>query len=168
MQYTGKLVVVSIFSVALVMAGLAWGWNYFRTQQTLKFWGREGTLLIRRGPQVKTFQIQPQSNPTADNLSILKEADISKAPGLINARQPLLDDSTFLWDDEATNTPATYTHGAEFRDGEKVQTLLFDFQAERILNLTTGKSVRGLTKIMNGWKKYSQSHLDPASASEKK
>lgn len=168
MQNSGKLAVISIFSVALIMAGLAWGWNYLRTQQTLKFWGREGTLLIRRGSQVKTFQIQPQSNPTADTLSILKEVDISKAPGLINARQPLLDDSTFLWEDKSPSTPSAYTHGVEFRDGEKAQTLLFDFQEERILNLTTGQSVRGLTKIINGWKKYSQSHLDPPTASEKK
>lgn len=159
MNNPGKVVVFSILAIALAMAGMSWGWNYLRTQKTLAFWGKEGTILIKRGPQVKTFQIQPQTAPKADNLVLLKEVDISKAPGLVNARQPLLDDGTFEWSASPTDAPATYTHGVEFRQGENLQTLLFDFEKRLIFNLQTEKAVQAIPKIMTGWRNYSQRHL---------
>lgn len=161
MNNPGKVVVVAIFGLALLMTGLAWYWNYLRTKGPLEFWGAEGALLIRRADQVRLFQIQPQSDPQPSNLQVLKEADISKALGLVNARQPLQDDGTYQWNAAIPEKP-TYTHGVEFRRDGKEQTVLFDFDNRLVRNLRTGKSAGVVPKIATGWRDYASKHLASA------
>src|SRR5262245_28299976 len=99
MRTSGKIVVVSIFAVALAMAAFAWWWNRDSGYRSLQFWGKEQSLIIRDAPQVQLFEVLPLSAvPKAGAGTVIVKRhnsgqflfqldgaqDISSAPGLVH------------------------------------------------------------------------------------
>jgi hypothetical protein len=144
MQSRGKLVVLGMFAVALVAATFAWAWNYSRARQCLDFYGGEAARLIRVGGRVELGAPEGQS-----------PIDISKAPGLLNARSSLLDDASYDWRPDsltAVNEPPDAT--VRFSDDERAVLLAFDFQNKLVTIVTRGKSARLNNKTAAGWQKF--------------
>ncbi|MEX2175960.1 MAG: hypothetical protein WD872_16480 [Pirellulaceae bacterium] len=123
----GKLVVLSIFAVALVAASFAWWWNYNRGRKALEFYGPQAARLIRTAPTVEILVPIEWGDPAANNgdvdggvipdigYSIRRRIDVSQAPGLIHARTSLLDDASYQWN--ADQREQVFTYFVRFADG---------------------------------------------------
>src|SRR5262249_48288752 len=109
----GQLVVLAMLVVATLAATFAWWWNYSRGDQALEFFGPEGALLIRTAPHVSL--LAASESP---------EIDLSRAPGLLNARASLLADASFQWTEPQGNVaPAEWA--VRFRRGDHSVTVTF-------------------------------------------
>ena len=171
----GKICVLAILVVALTLSGLAWMWNRFAGMQSLKFWGPDGALIIRDGEQVELFEVIPPgpeesalfSNvtfPSPSGIRFTRELtnprDVSGAPGMIHAKNSLLQDHSFRWasgdQQHALRPEATRcTHAVRFtKDGEGAVTILFDFRENRLYFVEGQKSVLLAPKTVSGWKTY--------------
>src|SRR5262245_53603185 len=109
MRSSGKLVVLSIFAVALLMAAFAWWWNRQQGRRALEFWGKDSALAIRDGQNVELLRLQPRNGRLVDleGFDLLETKDISQAQGLIHARHSLLQDASFDWSGNRTR-PAQF------------------------------------------------------------
>lgn len=136
----GKLAVLAIFALALCMASFAWWWNYSHAQRTLKFYGAEAATLIRTAPKVEL-------------LTATGEIDISKAPGLINARTSLLADASYQWHEPAA-VAIDPEASVRFSNHGKTAVVGFDFQSQAVQNPSTGKTATLITKTAEGWRSF--------------
>ncbi|MBC7856776.1 MAG: hypothetical protein IAF94_25380 [Pirellulaceae bacterium] len=100
MRSSGKLVVLSIFAVALLMAAFAWWWNRQQGRRAMEFWGRDSALAIRDGKVVELVKLRMKSGRLVDleAFDIVESKDISQAQGLLHARYSLLQDASFDWE----------------------------------------------------------------------
>lgn len=166
MQVQGKWVILTIVGVALLAAGTAW-WNQFRRgQQTLAFWGPESALRIRLAPECELVSLTAETSPdtTSASLPSLPEATVRRsltgAPGLVHARQALVQDSTYNW--SATTPPADvkWRYALIFRDPTKGQEtrLLFDLELGWVMDLDQQKAVQ-LAAHREGLKRYFEEQL---------
>src|SRR5438067_7270819 len=139
MPNRGQLVVVTMFGVALLAAAFAWAWNYQRSRRCLDFFGAHQARLIRTAPRVEIL--------TPDGGSI----DISKAPGLLNARSSLLDDASFEWQAVIATDDSGEATTVCFTDRDQSASLVFDFERETLTELLTGKRTKLDKKTCEGW-----------------
>jgi hypothetical protein len=138
----GRWVVVFIFAVAVLLSAFAWWWNYNRGRQALELFGAEGATLVRTAPQVEIHDIQTG-----------RAIDISKAPGLINARASLLSDASYDW--AASDVPFdSPPYAVKFRRGEQAVSVTFDFADQAMKVSSTGRVVRLVKKTADGWRSY--------------
>ncbi|HEY2414490.1 MAG TPA: hypothetical protein VGI40_19750 [Pirellulaceae bacterium] len=131
-----------MFAVAILMAAMAWWWNYHRGQKALDFYGPEGVLLIRTAPVVEFLQPTPEA-----------VIDISKAPGLINARASLLSDASYDWTATAVREESPL-FSVRFRRGDRSVVMTFDFENRTVHASTTDKTARLVKKTAEGWQNY--------------
>src|SRR6476620_10123177 len=83
---SGRTLVLAMLGLAVLASIFAWGWNYSRGRKSLELYGPEAATLIRTAPKVEVLREPHESN-----------IDISRAPGLINARASLLSDASYDW-----------------------------------------------------------------------
>ena len=138
----GKLAVLAIFALALGMASFAWWWNYNRGKKTMEFYGPEAATLIRTAPQVQLLNMETP-------------IDISKAPGLLNARTSLLSDASYLWNEPAV-LAMEFDASVQFRNGEQTVTIDFDFGTQVIRASSMRKSAKLTKKTSDGWRSFIQ------------
>jgi hypothetical protein len=139
---TGKTAVVAILAVGVVAAMFAWWWNYNRGRKALEFYGAGAATLIRTAPQVEILRPEPESG-----------IDISKAPGLINARASLLSDASYDW---STVSPAQQSplFSVRFSRGAKSVVITFDFENRTLTNSATQRVATLRPKTADGWRQY--------------
>lgn len=97
---SGKVVIVSILSVALLSAAVSWLFRYSATHGAVKFWGPEAATIIRDAPVVTVYRAENFQDPaTAAVMKQIKGTDfeISNAHGLTHLRNALLEDHNFDW-----------------------------------------------------------------------
>ena len=173
----GKLVVSSIFMVALLMAVFAWWWNYERGRKSMEFWGRDAALLIRQAKDVELLRLIPvvTAGESAQTIDVgpvvyaVERADISRAPGLLHARFALTEDASFEFYATPENggvLPTSYEDGnwqyaVRFNREGKSATVLFDFQNSRVGIAEEQRSARVIAKIVTGWQQFIARHLPP-------
>jgi hypothetical protein len=87
MKVSGKLVIVAILTIAFAAAGASWWFRYSATNQAARYWGPEGSQLIRDAQEVFLQRIPPEARPV----------DISRARGITHLRNALLEDRSFNW-----------------------------------------------------------------------
>jgi hypothetical protein len=139
----GRLVVAVLLGLGVAAAGFAWWWNYERGRKTLDFYGPQGAALIRLAPSVEIL-----GGPDG-------VIDISRAPGLLNARTSLLSDASYVWEAaEHTAGQASRGTGVRFRRGEQSLVVEFDFERGTIRNTDNGRVAQLSQKTAEGWRSY--------------
>ena len=139
---TGQTLVLAILGLAILAATFAWGWNYNRGRQSLEFYGSEGATLIRTAPQVEFLRPEPDGN-----------LDISKAPGLINARASLLSDASYKWS-EPSPPQESPLFSVRFTNGNRSLTITFDFENRTLKSSSSERTVTLVKKTAGGWQSY--------------
>jgi len=152
----GKLAVLSMFALAIGAAAFAWWWNYRRGERCLAFYGSEAAALIRTAPTVEILELDPAS--TAEEPTVARRIDISRAPGLLNARAALLDDASFVWGGKPQPASAKATHLVRFATADRELRLHFDSDHQSLEILPTGKSAVLDAKTSAGWKQFLERH----------
>ena len=149
---SGTRAVAGMFAIALLMTAFAWWWNYNRGKRALDFYGSEGAFLVRTAPVVEYLKPKPE-----------ELIDISKAPGLINARASLLSDASYDWtaSDVRQESPL---FSVRFRRGERSVVVTFDFENRTVHSSTTERTAKLAKKTADGWQSYlaKQSSTQPA------
>jgi hypothetical protein len=136
---TGKFAVLSMIAVALLAASFAWWWNFNRGRQAMELYGPEAATLIRTAPKVELL--------TGGGV-----IEISKAPGLLNARASLLSDASYRWHESANGGHPDAA--VRFSDGQRFVVVEFDFDAEMATASSTGKSAKLMKKTADGWRQF--------------
>ncbi|MGI8978055.1 MAG: hypothetical protein ACR2FY_02400 [Pirellulaceae bacterium] len=170
MRSSGKLVVLSIFVVAIAMASFALWWNWGLSHRSLDFWGKEGGLAIRDGERIELLRLRPKTGRiiNLEGFDIVETKDVSKAPGVLHARHSLLQDASFDWTADL-GEPHDYgkrDHFAvRFSHQKAVTTILFiDSSFERIVRAENGDKVTLSPKARDGWKLFIRRYF-PSDAS---
>lgn len=125
MNVSGKLVILSILSVALLAAGISWWFRFHSTHRAAEFWGPEATLLIRDASVVELIKREePVAKAEAEPAAVAAQStprtiigerrDISDARGLIHFRNALLEDRSYEWPGHANAPEAQRQWGVRF------------------------------------------------------
>jgi hypothetical protein len=99
MRSSGKLVVLSIFALAIGMASFALWWNWGMGRRSLDYWGENGALLIRDAKSVTLVKLKPPLPMNPRDLNTAEKKDISDVKGLVHARRAFLEDASFEWNE---------------------------------------------------------------------
>ncbi len=94
MQLSGKLVVSSIVTIAILLAGASWWFRYNATHRAVEFWGADVASRIRDAKKVSLTQVSRDSQGFK---LVSYTRDVSAAPGLTHLRTALLEDKSFEW-----------------------------------------------------------------------
>lgn len=143
---SGQRLVLLLLAVGVLAATFAWWWNFNRGRQTLDFFGPEAARLIRTGSRVEFLKPPPEAN-----------IDLSKAPGLLNARASLLSDASYAWE-RAVPAAGSPLFTVRFADGERSVELTFDFENRTLRTSSTDKTVVLKPKTAVGWQTYLAKH----------
>ena len=177
----GKVVVVSMLVLGLGLAVFAWQWNRSRGRYAAEFWGAETAKLIRSAPKVEVFKLEvaftqtPQQIPgkplvqlpvlIADDTwwSVLESKDVSKAPGLLHARNALLEDASFKREHPSGADPL-YKFAVRFSEGEKQTTLFLDPDTRQIRSDRNPANGELVPKVAEGWRKAFERYFEQTAA----
>lgn len=134
----GKLVILFIFGLSAVMGGYAWWHHYTQGRRCVEFWGAETGELIRYAPQVEVIQLANSKAEDAETIQIGGESlavaarkDITGTPGLVHARQALIEDASFLWKAELAG-PSDWQYLLRFTDGAQQVSVAIDCDQGRV------------------------------------
>jgi hypothetical protein len=145
---SGKLLILVILAAALGAAGLAWWHQYQQGRRALTYWGPEGAALIRTAPRVELLNLSLEPLPQSSGERVFdrfvtRRQDISKARGLVHARQALISDASFEWGEPASSDP-NWTLALHFSDGGREIVVAFD------LSRRMAQSTRNDTPVQVG------------------
>ena len=161
----GQAVILAIVCVAVAMASYACWHHYRKGRKALRFWGSESAELIRHAEKVRLLKLDPGSAPLPSNtsangkirignqdLSVVREVDISSMRGLVHARHTLIEDRNFKWNSSPTHPPdrSRWDFALEFSNQEHQLMLVFDVQHHVVRDLGTGRQKVMVTEIMEG------------------
>lgn len=159
----GKIVVLSIFGVALAAAAFALYWNMSQSRRALEFWGPEAMRRIQKSDRV---EILPLEKFTADesqayvHLFDLKGQkwgakrmiDVTRARGLIHARHALTTDASYEPGSPTQLQTEPWTHAVRFTDQQGTTVLLLGGQ--QIGNLDPPLQLKLIPKVADGWRGF--------------
>jgi hypothetical protein len=120
--HSGTLVIAAMVLAAAGASAFAWWHQYQQGRRALEYWTAEGAKLIRRAPNVELMRLGEPAAPAGEERAFLlgrpvaERQDISRAPGLVHARQALISDTSYLWGTSATATP-DWEYALRFADG---------------------------------------------------
>lgn len=177
MRSSGKLVVLTIFVVAIAMASFALWWNWGMGHRSLDYWGESGALLIRDAESVTLLKLKPRIPTTvtkdpplpmeSSDWNPAETQDISNAKGLVHARHAFLQDASFDWNQSLPNN-SEWQYAVLFQGKKGHIYVVLDLK-----NGVVGSSKRYGTLSLNsktaaGWKlfirRYFPSDASPAPA----
>jgi hypothetical protein len=133
---SGKLVTLGLLLLAVLAAAFAWWNTWAKGQRALDYWGSRGAYRIRLAPEVTYFELTdapPQTGQAVlqigphQHRSVVSQKDISRARGLVHARQALIQDASYNWNAAVTVRPL-WSHAFRFSDPEGSQLVLFDLE----------------------------------------
>lgn len=134
----GKLVIVFIFGLSVVMGGYAWWHHYTQGRRCLDLWGAEAGELIRYAPRVEVLKLDNADTTDAETIQIQGEShaiaarqDITNTPGLVHARQALIEDASFLWKADLEG-PSNWQYELRFTEGDKQVSVAIDCDQGRV------------------------------------
>ena len=171
MEAQGKHVIIFIFGTALVAAIFAWSFQYMRGRRILELWGTDNARLIRvEGEQIQLLSLSSdvdESMPArpeplvlyGESFTVVDAIEISNAPGIIHARQALIEDASFQWEKPRADCQPDWQYALEFRQKQRVATILLDMHCERAKLLENGNEAAIHPKIFAGWRKFIDEQL---------
>ena len=147
---SGKALIIGIVLVALLMSGYAWWHQKQKGRHTLDFWGSRIALRLRYGKEIELLELsQPESAGTATSGSTLEIAGqswgiaqskmISKAKGLVHARQALVFDPSYEWN-AAPHKPPVWQYALRVTD---------EVDGESGLEATTSEQSNGVVLLFD-------------------
>lgn len=163
----GQWVVLALVLLGLAAAAVAWVWNYTRSRRALAFWGPETALLLRRAPTIELLLLErPLSSGEAaadaagqivlagQRWKVRDRIDLSRTPGILNARTSLLQDASFL-----DQTPQAYRGPLprvllRFAEGSAEAWVGFDLEAGLAIVPTRGLALHLAPKTAAGWRDF--------------
>ena len=167
----GKHVIIFIFTTALAAAVFAWTFQFMRGRRVLELWGADNARLIRiESEQIQILSLTPAGGANETDAprslkiddqpySVVDEIEITKARGIANARQALIEDATFQWDKPRGDCQPAWEFALEFRSGQRAATVLLDTNCQRAKLLETGNEAAIHPKIFAGWTTFIGEHV---------
>jgi hypothetical protein len=141
----GKLVIVFIFGLSAVMGGYAWWHHFTQGRQCVEFWGAEAAEMIRYAPVVEVMKLAPLEADDMETIQIQGEPyavsaskDITETPGLVHARQALIEDASFLWE-VVRSGPTSWQYVLRFADGDQQISVALDGDQGRVVLVGTDR-----------------------------
>lgn len=138
----GQSLVLAMLFVGILAAAFAWWWNFNRGREALGFFGPEAAALVRTAPRVEYLRPPPEET-----------IDISRAPGLINARASLLSDASYDWLQPEPQLQSPH-FTVRFSRGDHLVELAFDFENRVVQTSSTGRAAVLNEKTAAGWRAY--------------
>jgi hypothetical protein len=144
-------ILVTLLLTAGLAAAIAAVWNQYRqTHRALEFWGAEIAQTIDNAPDVELIDLRPpRDNPETGAQGPTdrsRQADISRAPGLIHFRRSLLEDANFDWATEPALAPGDFWDFAvRFWSNDRTVTVLFDLDRHFVADESSKRQVAALT-----------------------
>ena len=145
-MYRGKLVILFIFGLSTVMGGFACWHHYQQGRRCLELWGAETATLIRYAPRVHAMVLASDGTETEESLTIgdqevavIASGRITGTPGLVHARQALIEDASYLWDDAPPSKAPAWKFALRFVDEEGAATIVLDVVGNRVRLVETGR-----------------------------
>lgn len=165
----GPQAILVMLMLALGLAAFAWRFRLQQTDQALAFWGAEAAWLVRRAPEVEVSRLRPAES-TGESQEVIELAgrrfaahntrDISRAAGVIHARNALIQDASFAWNQAATGDPPKFDYLLRFRDGSQQAKAALDLDGQRLYFV--GGSDVSIAPISAGLKKLLDRQFVPA------
>jgi hypothetical protein len=141
----GKLVILFIFGLSAVMGGYAWWHHYTQGRRCVEFWGAEAGEMIRYAPQVEVLKLAPPETDDAETIRIDDEShgisarrEITDTPGLVHARQALIEDASFLWN-AVPERPSNWDFVLRFTDGDQQVNVAIDCDHGRVRRIGSNR-----------------------------
>jgi hypothetical protein len=132
MRHRGKYIVLGILLLAILLAGGNMMFQARSSQRAVEYWGREAAQRMRAAPHVEVLQLS-ESESAAEfvqagsrRLSVVREVDASRAPGLLHVRRALTSDGLYDWEAKAPAGEIVWRYALRFREDENESTLLLD------------------------------------------
>jgi len=183
-----RILVVSIFAVALAAALFSLWYHYQSGRRALAFWGSETAVLIAHAPEVDVLVLEPADAPgdREDDASRPSDRPIQRlgiggrfyqvaevknaahARGVGNIRRAMVLDVTYDWDQPAADKP-NWQYAMEFRDEGRAALVFFDFDSRQVAFSTSPATAVLDPAASDDWHKFfeEQFHIQPADASSK-
>ncbi len=129
----GKLVIISIFGVAIAMSIYAWWHNIHTGNQVIEFFGVENATRLRHADSIELFildkatdgQGKEQLSTSAGSSSVRSKQNITNTPGMVHLRHMFIQDHTYRWDQGAPELPPRWAFALRFKDSSGTTTLVF-------------------------------------------
>ena len=167
-EIRGKVVILFVLGIAVGAAVFAWSFHYMRGRRVLQLWGSETAHLIRvNADQVELLKLiaaagggeiesDVETSLTIDGRvhRCAQSIDITTAPGLMHARQALIEDATFDWAQGRGNCTARWEYALRFSHADRQATILIDTNCQRIRLHDSGAEVALVSKIAKGLARF--------------
>jgi len=153
---SGKTVIVGILVLALGATGLAWWHQRSVGRRALEYWGPDNAWIVRHGETSELLRLRSGESSIPDGpqdsvaptlkvdeqlLSVARQVEITKARGILHARQALIVDASFAWDVPPSDI-VQWDYAVRFKDPRGEITLLFDLDNEQLRSLTSPRRLR--------------------------
>ena len=172
MPNRGKLLICGILFVGLIAASVAWWYQHQQGQRILQLWGPQAAYRIRMAPKTELLQLAPLESTATDlaeplviaetSYRIRNIMDMSQRPGLVHARQALIQDASYVWDarPDPTSSSIDWQWALRFTDSKGTTLLAFDLTQGIICHLGHD-AYANIRPIREGLRTYFQEQTVP-------
>jgi hypothetical protein len=158
MKNSGNQLILGMMLVALLMASFAWWYRYNQGQRVLSHWGREPSMMMRYAPTLELWKLQPAGESSSETiqigdrkLEIVERLDITKVPGIVHARQSLVEDASFDWQASGDIVcQPSWPWAFSFVDQDRRTTVAFDFDCDMAQLLGSDRRQVLVKKVTEG------------------
>ena len=120
------------------MGGYAWWHHYTQGRRCVELWGADVGESIRYAPRVELLRLARRDAQDAESIevqgdtyAVVAHKDITGTPGLVHARQALIEDASYLWNAELGGA-ATWQYLLRFTDGAEQISVALDCEQGRV------------------------------------
>lgn len=166
----GKLVILFVFLLSLAAAGFAWWYRVQQGSRALGFLGSESAMLVRDAPRVTLLLLSLEKPIDPDCEIVLIDSrphfvvdriQIEMVPGMLNARQALIEDASYDWDRPRRegDCQPNWEYILEFAKNSQVAALAVDFRCGRMRLVGRGDEVC-MDPIADGLHRFIQEQIN--------
>jgi hypothetical protein len=118
---SGQRVILLIVGTAVTASAVAWWYQFQQGRRILRLWGPAAAYRIRLAPECEVWRLKPAGNLPGDlqidqqPWSIVARQNISQTQGLVHARQALIQDASFDWNQPIPDT-MHWQYALQFQD----------------------------------------------------
>jgi len=145
----GKLVIISIFGVAIAMSVYAWWHNIHTGNQVIEFFGIETATRLRHAESIELLTLdksaasedQESLDTSIGSIPVRTVTDITSARGLVHLRHMFIQDHTYRWDEGVPEIIPQWSFALRFTDDAGTTTLAFAPSTYVVEDLESGKVI---------------------------